>query len=116
MRNGVGALGPFTKDRAHEGQLAGKERPALAHRRNYLLQHVLETALDGDVTESAMRIPSLELRYTIGIGIERSEIGEDDVVFDASSVRRTNVAWIGVHRVDELAYLRRGCAQRDGVA
>jgi len=113
--NGVGALCPLANNCAHERELAREQRSPLTHRGDELLQYVVETLLDGDVAQSAPSVLSLELRHAISVGIERPEVGEDDVVFNASRIRHPKMPRISIHRVDETVYLSRRRAYRYGV-
>src|SRR5688572_5239551 len=92
---------PFANDVHHVTPIASERRAPCPDGGNDILEDAFEAPFECDVAESAVLITPLQLGDFGEVGVERIQVSEHYVPFDAPRVGRTNMAGVRVHRVHE---------------
>ena len=85
--------------------IAGECAAAVSDGREKRLQHLIQTFLHQAVAKTAAYIACLQILNRRVILVERIQIREDHVAFDATRVGCLYMVWIGEHTTDGLTYL-----------
>src|SRR6185503_19654217 len=85
---------PTLDDGSHVVEILSELRASRSNWRDVDLEHIDESALEYHVTQPALPVARFELCDDRRVRIERIEIREDDVTFDASGIARAHMTGI----------------------